>query len=101
MTIVSSRRPNSSKVAINRPNRHDLHRNGKEVFEDGKYFPDLMVDEARGFIEKNREKPFFIYWASNAPHYPYQGDADWLERYKDLESPRNLYNAFVSSLDAS
>jgi len=82
------------------PNRHDLHRNGKEVFEDGKFFPDLMVDEARGFIEKHQEDPFFIYFAMNAPHYPYQGDAHWLEKYKDVPEPRNLYNAFVSSLDA-
>ena len=29
------------------PNRHDLWRNGKEVYHDGQFFPELMVDEAR------------------------------------------------------
>lgn len=81
------------------PNKHDLFRNNKEVFEDGKYFPDLMVREAKTFINKNKEKPLFIYFASNGPHYPYQGDIKWLKQYKDLPYPRNLYNAFMSSID--
>lgn len=83
------------------PNTHDLHRNGKEVFHDGAYFPDLMVKEARGFMEEHQEKPFFIYFAMNMPHYPYQGDAAWLAHYNaaDVPYPRNLYAAFISSLD--
>jgi arylsulfatase A len=82
------------------PNRHDLHRNGEEIFADGEFFPDLMVKEAEQFISENKDKPFFIYFAMNTPHYPYQGDPKWLERYKDLPYPRNLYAAFVSTLDA-
>lgn len=81
------------------PNRHDLWRNGEEVFHDGEFFPDLMVKEASRFIEANRSKPFFIYYALNSPHYPYQGDAKWLERFKDLPYPRNLYAAFVAAQD--
>lgn len=81
------------------PNIHDLHRNGAEVFEDGHYFPDLMVQEASGFMEKHRADPFFIYFAINMPHYPYQGEAKWLEHFKDLPLPRRLYAAFVASLD--
>ena len=83
----------------NGPNRHDLWRNGKEVFHDGGFFPDLMVDEAAKFMKQNRDEPFFIYFAMNTPHYPYQGEAKWLERYRDVPYPRNLYNAFVSTLD--
>jgi len=84
------------------PNAHDLYRNGKEVFYYGKYFPDLMVDEAVGFMETNREKPFFIYFAFNVPHYPYQGDVKWLTWYREqgMAYPRNLYAAFLSSMDA-
>jgi len=81
------------------PNRHDLHRDGVEVHMPGRHFSDLMLDEARQFIDANRERPFFLYYASNGPHYPYQGDPKWLEHYKDLPYPRNLYAAFVSSLD--
>lgn len=81
------------------PNVHDLYRNGVEVHEPGRFFPDLMVEEAARFIDLNRERPFFLYFALNMPHYPYQADAKWLERYKDLPYPRNLYAAFVSTLD--
>lgn len=86
----------------NGPNRHDLHRNGEEIFMDGQYFPDLMVGEAVQFMEDVGEKPFFMYFAFNVPHYPYQGDAEWLAHYNEqgVPYPRNLYNAFVSSLDA-
>jgi arylsulfatase A len=81
------------------PNIHDLYRNGVEVFHDGEYFPDLMVREAGAFMEQNRAKPFFIYYAINTPHYPYQGHAKWLERFKDLPYPRNLYAAFLATQD--
>jgi len=81
------------------PNRHDLWRNGKEIFEDGKYFPQLMADEAGAFIEKNKDQPFFIYYALNSPHYPYQGYAKWLKHYAKLPYPRNLYAAFLSTQD--
>ncbi|MBM3832174.1 MAG: DUF229 domain-containing protein [Verrucomicrobia bacterium] len=80
-------------------NRHDLHRNGKAVFADGQFFPDLMASEASRFIEQNKNQPFFLYLALNMPHYPYQGDNKWLNRYKHLPYPRNLYAAFVSTLD--
>ncbi len=81
------------------PNKHDLWRNGKEVFHNGELFPDLMVKEAGEFIEQNKENPFLIYFALNTPHYPYQGSPEWLEHYKDLPYPRNLYAAFLSTTD--
>jgi arylsulfatase A len=83
----------------NGPNRHDLWRNGEEIQMPGRYFPDLMVEEAGEFMEKNKARPFFIYFALSAPHYPYQGTPEWLEHYKNLPYPRNLYAAFLSSLD--
>ena len=83
----------------NGPNRHDLYRNGKEVFADGKFFGDLMVEEANTFMQKNREDPFFIYFAINMPHYPYQGDDRWRKHYEKLAYPRNLYAAFLSTID--
>ncbi|WP_254087343.1 sulfatase-like hydrolase/transferase [Dawidia cretensis] len=83
----------------NGPNRHDLWRNGAEVYEPGKYFPDLMVAEANKFIEANQAKPFFLYWAINMPHYPLQGEPKWLEHYKDLPAPRKQYAAFLSTMD--
>lgn len=84
------------------PNVHDLYRNGVEVHHDGEYFPDLMVKEAGDFMTAHRDTPFFIYFAMNAPHYPYQGEPEWLEQYSAaaMAYPRNLYGAFLSSADA-
>lgn len=85
----------------NGPNRHDLYRNGKEVYYEGQFFPDLMAAEATNFMEDNSTSPFFMYFAVNMPHYPYQGDAKWLSYYnnKGISYPRNLYAAFISTLD--
>jgi arylsulfatase A len=81
------------------PNRHDLFRDGREVQLPGRFFGDLMVEEAGSFLERNRDRPFFLYFAINSPHYPYQGDPKWLVRYQALEHPRNLYAAHLSTMD--
>jgi len=81
------------------PNGPDLHRDGREVHAPGRFFADLMVEEAAGFLERHRDRPFFLYFAINEPHYPYQGDLKWLEHYAHLKYPRNLYAAFLSTMD--
>ncbi len=83
------------------PNRHDLWRNGREVWHDGEGFGELMVKEARAVIAKKDKRPFFIYWAINWPHYPLQGFDKWRAHYRDrkLPHPRDKYAAFVSSMD--
>lgn len=81
------------------PNTHDLWRNGREVFHDGQYFPDLMQAEAAQFMQQHRDRPFFIYYALNTPHYPYQGEEKWLEHFKNLPIPRRFYAAFLASQD--
>jgi len=83
----------------NGPNVHDLWRNEAEVFYDGQYFPDLMAAEAIAFIKAQRDRPFFVYYALNTPHYPYQGDARWIEHFRDLPVPRRLYAAFLAAQD--
>lgn len=81
------------------PNRHDLWRNGKEIWEPGHLFSDMMVEDADKFMEQNKAKHFFMYFAINNPHYPLQGLPKWLDYYKDLPSPRKMYAASVSTMD--
>jgi arylsulfatase A-like enzyme len=42
-----------------------------------------------------------MYYAMNTPHYPYQGSPEWLKYYqgKGVKYPRDLYAAFVSTMD--
>lgn len=81
------------------PNRHDLWRNGTEIYEPGQFFADLMVDEASKFMSENKNGAFFMYWAINNPHYPLQGKKKWLDHYKNLPSPRDKYAASISTMD--
>jgi len=81
------------------PNHHDLYQNEQEIHRPGQFFPDLMVSEIRQILNRDADQPFFLYWAFNAPHYPYQGEPQWLEHYKDLPTPRREYAAFISTLD--
>lgn len=83
----------------NGPNRHDLWQDGKEIHRDGEFFLDMMVQEGTKFIQDNMDKPFFMYWAINAPHYPMQGTSKWRKRYQDLPSPRRQYAEFTSTVD--
>ncbi len=81
------------------PNRHDLWENNLRVRMPGNFFPDLMVEKAAAFMEEHRDRPFFMYFAINLPHYPYQGDPEWLETHASLPYPRNLYAATLSTMD--
>lgn len=73
--------------------------NNEEVWMDGEYFQDLMAEKADDFLEENKDTSFFMYYAINLPHYPLQGTNKWREYYKDLESPRDMYAAAVSTVD--
>ncbi|HLJ57491.1 MAG TPA: sulfatase-like hydrolase/transferase [Chthonomonadaceae bacterium] len=81
------------------PNVHDLYRNGKEIYASGRFFSDMMVEEADRFLAAHRDRPFFLYFTPNMPHYPYQPDTRWLKRMSHLSYPRNLYAAFLGMMD--
>lgn len=81
------------------PNTHDLYRDGKEVYASGRFFSDMMVEEADRFLTAQRNHPFFLYFAPNMPHYPYQPDTKWMARCRRLPHPRNLYGAFLGMMD--
>ena len=81
---------------------HDLYRGTTEQFEDGKYFPDLVVNETKRFLDqrsRNKDDPFFLLVAFNIPHYPEQADKKFEERYKHLPMPRRSYAQVVSTTD--
>ena len=81
------------------PNKHDLWRNDTPVWEDGNYFPDLIVREAKRYMTEHKNEPFFLYLPFNVPHYPLQGMEKYRKMYADLPDPRAMYAAFTSTLD--
>jgi arylsulfatase A-like enzyme len=66
---------------------------------------DIFSDWAIEFLQKSKEStsPFFLYLAYNAPHFPIQPPADWLEKIKEREegiSEKRAKNvALVEHLD--
>ncbi|WP_298238966.1 sulfatase-like hydrolase/transferase [uncultured Algibacter sp.] len=43
-----------------------------DIPDYGKYLTDAVTDEARSFIKRNKNNPFFAYVAYHAPHSPFQ-----------------------------
>lgn len=82
-----------------KPQFHDLYRGKEEIFEEGKYFPDMQVEEANQFIEKNKDESFFLYLPFNLPHYPEQPDAKFVAQYENLEWPRKSYAPMITTFD--
>lgn len=52
-------------------------------WEGGKHWSEVLKDDALGFITntKNRDNPFFMYLAFNAPHDPRQAPQEYLDKY--------------------
>jgi len=62
---------------------------------------DVWFDEATRFIRANKDKPFFAYIATNAPHQPWRADEALVKSYVDRGLPRNvaLFYAMISEID--
>ena len=78
------------------------------------YAPDVMQNEVLSFIEDNKDKPFFMYYATPIPHLPLQAPQKWVDYYvnkfRDEEPlvkasyypnryPHAAYAAMISYLD--
>lgn len=72
----------------------------------GEYLTDRLTDEAVKFIEKNRDDPFFLYFAHYAVHTPLQAKKELIEKYKAKIKPEQaqnnpVYAAMIESVDES
>jgi arylsulfatase A-like enzyme len=91
----------------NAPLRHDLFENDQPVEVVG-YMTDLITERSVEFIERHRDRPFFIDVAYNAPHWPYQlpghpsvapDSSRHLGPFDDSTGSRDVYVAMVERLD--
>jgi arylsulfatase A len=77
-----------------------LWRNDEKVVLGGKsYSHDLMADDALAFVQRNRERPFFLYLALTIPHQKLQ--VPDLEPYANEPWPENLKKiaAMITRMD--
>ncbi|RKX34921.1 MAG: N-acetylgalactosamine 6-sulfate sulfatase [Verrucomicrobia bacterium] len=71
-----------------------------EPVQTTKYLTDEFSDEAVGFLERNKDKPFFLFLSYNAPHTPMEAPAAYLERFAQIKNKkRRTYAAMVSVVD--
>lgn len=59
----------------------------------------IFAREACGFIESNKDKPFFLYLSFNAVHSPIVASPQWLEKFKHLPKREQAYAALVGEAD--
>lgn len=75
---------------------HAITENLNQVSFEG-YLTDRLGDKAVDFIKKNKEKPFFIYWAPNAVHSPMEATTEDLALFEG--HPRQKLAAMTWALD--
>lgn len=74
--------------------------NGGQRFHVPEYMTDYFSHQAVAAIEANRNRPFFMYLAYNAPHTPFQAkrsDYEALSNIKDHKA--RVYGAMIRALD--
>jgi len=75
--------------------------------KEGEYLTDRLTNEAVSFIENNKDKPFFLYFAHYAVHTPIQAIKNIEEKYanKPIDKLRDhknpAYAAMIESVDNS
>ena len=76
-------------------------KNGKPANYEG-YVTDVFFDESMAFIEEHKDKPFFAYIATNAPHSPFHVPEEYYNMYKDeerlLEAQKRFYG-MITNID--
>ncbi len=93
--------PFSHEYYASEPWHHDLYRNRDEVFESGEHMTDLITRETLRFIDDHRDRPFLIYVAYNAPHYPMAAQPRFMNALAAVPSPRREHAALVLGIDDS
>lgn len=87
--------------------RHHINymRLNNKIIDPSGHATDLFSEWSIDFIKNhaNKNKPFFLYLAYNAPHFPVQPPVDWLEKVKrrnpGLSEKRAKLVAFIEHLD--
>jgi arylsulfatase A-like enzyme len=77
-----------------------LERNGVSQPITPGYLTTVLGDESAAFIHRNKENPWLLYTAFNAPHTPMQATPELLDRVKHIAGEsRRTYAAMVVGMD--
>jgi arylsulfatase A-like enzyme len=76
-----------------------LLRNGQTVTDEKEYLTDALAREAVAFIDRSKDKPFFLYLAFNAVHSPLEATEPYLARFPNLTGTRRIHAGMVAAMD--
>lgn len=80
--------------------RGKIVRNRTPIEQEPEYLTEEFAKQASLFIERHRERPFFLFVSFNAVHVPLQATPKYLDRVADIADPqRRTYAAMLSALD--
>jgi arylsulfatase A-like enzyme len=73
----------------------------REVVENsGLYLTEEFTREAVEFIDRNRDRPFYLHVAYHAPHVPLQTTQKYYDRFPDIDNEaRRVLAGMVSAMD--
>ncbi|MEQ8786742.1 MAG: arylsulfatase [Pirellulaceae bacterium] len=65
------------------------------------YCTDVWFDEALKFVERNKDRRFFCYIATNAPHGPLNVDPKYAQPYEEKGVPANMskFYGMITNID--
>ncbi len=69
---------------------------GNEGFNTAQYGPDVIHEKAMGFLDNNRDKPFFMFYPSLIPHAEMFAPEEYMEKYRGKFEPENSYQGVDS-----
>jgi arylsulfatase A-like enzyme len=79
--------------------RAPITRNGV-VVDEIEYQTDALTREALGFIDRNKDQPFFLYLAYHAPHKPLQATKKYYDRFPEItHRSQRIYAGMISAMD--
>ncbi len=81
---------------------HVLYRGRLPVYEKG-YMTHLITDSSLEFIERNKNRPFFLFISHETPHFPFQGPGDakkQVDQSNWTEPDAETYVAMLEDLDS-
>jgi arylsulfatase A-like enzyme len=87
---------------FNPPNFVDSRKSDEvtPVMDDSFYTTDAYRERAVDWIERHKDKPFFLYFPFNAQHAPLQATEKYLARFPNIaDEKRKLFAAMMSAMD--
>jgi arylsulfatase A-like enzyme len=93
-------------VAVETMGKHfEFRTNPPQKVEGRPYLADWLADRAVGFIESNREKPFFLYLPHFGVHSPHDAKPEYVPAFREKKPEGGhkdpVYAAMIRSVDES